>query len=67
MIKFNQNAWQKQFIDMKINLRKAATNGFEKDFSKLMNDSVFGKNIENVRKHRDNKLVTTEMRRNYLV
>ena len=60
ILKFNQSDWMKKYIDFNTKKRMNAANDFEKDFLKLMINSVYGKTMENLRKRMNVRLVNNE-------
>ena len=60
VVQFNEEAWLKPYSDINTELGKQAKNGFEKDLFKLAKNSVLGETMENIRKHRNIKLITTD-------
>ena len=67
VLEFDQSAWMKPYIEFNTNKRKEAKNDFEKDFFKLMNNSVYGKTMENLRKRCNVRLVTSKQEMKRLV
>ncbi|GFR10558.1 uncharacterized protein TNCT_533061 [Trichonephila clavata] len=67
VLSFKQKPWLKPYNEFNTNQTKLASSSFEKDFFKLLNDSVYGKTMENVRKHSNVQLVTSEKQAKKLV
>jgi hypothetical protein len=65
-VKFLERDWMKEYIQLNTDLRTRGTTDFEKDFFKLMNNSVFGKTMENLRNRVDNRIVNDEKKWNKL-